>query len=262
MWVRIPHLPLIKSINMKQYRTDLEKNRIEFIDNRFYLSGNGMYIPSVTTILDSYPKTADFYAWLKKVGEDADSIRDEAGRRGSVVHDLTERYDNMEEVSFINQNGLKYKMSEWAMFERYVEFSTIFKHEIIMMESHMISEELGFAGTVDRVIDLDGNRMLMDIKTSNAIHDSYWLQLAAYHRLLMEYGQEIDSVGILWLNAKTRTAGKAGAIQGPGWQLVSKRVDEVEKDWQLFKCTYELWKHVNETMRPKNISYQLTHQKK
>lgn len=247
---------------MKQYKMDLDKNRIEFTDHRFYLSGNGMYIPSVTTILEAYPKGAEYYAWLKRVGEDADTIRDEAGRRGSIVHDLTEKYDNMEEVSFVNANGLKYKMLEWAMFERYVEFSNNFQHEIIMMESHMISEQLGFAGTVDRVIDMNGNRMLMDIKTSNAVHDSYWLQLAAYHRLLMEYGQEVDSVGILWLNAKTRTAGKSGAIQGVGWQLVTKRIDEVEKDWKLFQATYDLWKHVNETMKPKNISYQLTHKKK
>jgi len=81
------------------------------------------YLPSVTTILEAYPKDASYFKWLKDVGSDADAIRDEAGRRGSVVHELTERYDCNEEITLINDYGTpQYKMLEWSMFERYVEF--------------------------------------------------------------------------------------------------------------------------------------------
>jgi hypothetical protein len=85
---------------MNQFIIDNNKGRIEFLDNRFYLTEDG-YVPSVTTILEAFPKTAEYYQWLKRVGEDADTIRDEAGRRGSVVHELTEQYDMGNEVSFI-----------------------------------------------------------------------------------------------------------------------------------------------------------------
>ncbi len=51
---------------------------------------------------------------------------------------------------------------------------------------NVISELMGYAGTLDRIINLNGKRILVDIKTSNAIYDSYWLQLAAYRRLLVE----------------------------------------------------------------------------
>jgi hypothetical protein len=68
-------------------------------------------------------------------------------------------------------------------------------------------------------------------------------------------------VGILWLNAKTRTIGKNGAIQGVGWQLVTKSINEVEKDWEMFQATHKLWLSINEDMKPKNISYQLKHKK-
>jgi len=125
----------------------------------------------------------------------------------------------------------------------------------------MTSKKLGFAGTVDRVIKFNGKTMLLDIKTSNNIYPSYWLQLAAYNELLKETGVECEQVGILWLNAKTRTTGKNGAVQGVGWQLVSRDMKEVKKDYKLFKGTYELWKFMNEDIKPRELSYQLTHKK-
>ena len=194
------------------------------------------------------------------MGEDADSIRDEAGRRGSVVHNLTERYDNGEEVALINDYGIiDYKLNEWAMFERYVDFRTRFPAEIFHTEFNLINEKLGFAGTLDRVMNVDGKTLLVDIKTSNAIYPSYWLQLAAYEQLLIKYHgyNTLDGVAILWLNAKTRTEGKKGAIQGAGWQLVVK--EETDKDWELFQATHKLWLAENEGMKPKQLTYQIKH---
>ena len=249
---------------MNQFIIDNNKGRIEFLDNRFYLTEDG-YVPSVTTILEAFPKTAEYYQWLKRVGEDADTIRDEAGRRGSVVHELTEQYDMGNEVSFITGEGKpQFKMIEWAMFERYVDFTTRYAPQVEMMECNMISSKLGFAGTLDRVINLDGKKILMDIKTSNSIYPSYWLQLAAYHQLLNEIATDvksIDAVGILWLNAKTRTEGKKGTVQGIGWQLVTKTVKEIKADWDLFKATHKLWLSINEDTKPKQISYQLKHKR-
>jgi hypothetical protein len=239
----------------------ITNNRIEFLDARFYKTENG-FVPSVTTILEAYPKDASFFKWLKDVGSDADSIRDEAGRRGSVVHELTEKYDSGEECSFVSENGFpKYKMLEWSMFERYVDFIKTYKPEIDAMEFHMISEELGYAGTLDRIIRLNGKTMLLDIKTSNSIYPMYWLQLAAYHELLKNGIIEIEQFGILWLNAKTRTTGKNGAIQGIGWQLITKNAEEIKQDLELFKATHKLWLALNQDIKPKQISYQLKYKK-
>lgn len=249
---------------MKKFNLDLVKGRIEFLDNRFYSTNDGGFVPSVTTILEAYPKDASYFKWLKDVGSDADSIRDEAGRRGSVVHELTERYDCNEECTFINLNGNpQFKMNEWSMFERYVEFVNLHQPKNWAMELHMASASLGFAGTLDRVIEMNGKTMLIDIKTSNSIYPSYWLQLAAYHQLLMQHDSNvgIDAVGILWLNAKTRTVGKNGAIQGIGWQLVTKDMDELKQDWELFKSTHTIWNALNKDIKPKQLSYQLTHRK-
>jgi hypothetical protein len=247
---------------MKHFQIDLVKGRIEFTDARFYLSPNGSYVPSVTTILDAYPKDAAFFKWLKDVGQDADSIRDEAGKRGSNVHDLTERYDDGEEVSFLNNNGYPtYKMTEWSMFERYVEFTQTINPIVEMSEVHMISDKLGFAGTLDRIVEINGKKILLDIKTSNSIQPTHFLQLSAYNELIKENGVKVDQVAILWLNAKTRTEGKKGAIQGKGWQLITKDIKEVKADWQIFQTTYSLWKAINNEIKPRNLSYQLKHKK-
>lgn len=236
----------------------LKGNQITFTDNRFY-ELNGNFYPSVTTILQAYPKDAGFYKWLKDVGNDADAVRDAAGERGTTVHKLTELYDDGIEVSLVNEDGrLNFSMQEWAMFERYVNFRNRFPMDILASEMQLISETFEEAGTLDRYIILNGKRMIIDIKTSNQVYDHYWLQLAAYKRMFEEAsGEKVEAVGILWLNAKTRTDGSKGAIQGEGWQLLTR--EDGAKDIALYEATKILWKAQNDGMKPRETSYTLKH---
>lgn len=243
-----------------RYFINITKDRIEFLDSRFYQHANGNFYPSVTTILDAYPKSAAFFEWLKKQGEDADEVRDEAGRKGSTVHQLCEDYDAGLEVSILNEFGAaQYKQIEWAMFERYVEFREKTKWELIANELHYISPTYGFAGTLDRVFKVNGKLILVDIKTSNALHNHYWVQQAAYKYLWDEVNEsKIDEIKILWLGAKTRTEGTGKTIQGIGWQL--KEPDYgIDHYWNLFNSVYNTWKEENRTMKPRNAAYNLKH---
>lgn len=241
--------------------TIITKDRIDFLDSRFYKHADGEFYPSVTTILQSYPKSAQFFEWLKQVGGDADEIRDEAGRKGSVVHQLCEDYDDGLECHILNENGQpQYKQIEWSQLEKYVEFRKRFPYELIANERHYISPKLGFAGTLDRVFRVNGKLILLDIKTGNALHNHFWLQLASYKALWDEFNEEkIKGVRILWLNAKTRTQGKAGDTQGIGWQL--KEPDRKHAHyWKLFKSVFSTWQEENGDMKPRNTSYNLVHQ--
>jgi hypothetical protein len=239
-------------------------NQFTFSDGRFYADDNGVWVPSVTTVLECYPKPYQFLQWLKESGENADKIRDAAGKRGSTVHELTERFDKGEEVNLLNEFGNpQYSLDEWSMFERYVEFIERFSPDIEMIEQNIVSQKLGFAGTIDRVMVIDGKKYLVDIKTSNMIPNSYWLQLAAYEQLLMTITKHntLDGVAILWLNAKTRTDGKKGDMQGKGWQFITKENDESSEDWELFQSVQKLWQKENKDAKPKLFTYQLTHKK-
>lgn len=238
-------------------------NQLTFVDGRFYHDEDGNYFPSATTLLEAYPKPYQLIQWMKEMGSKADEIRDSAGRRGSTVHQLTEDYDHGMDCTLLDLNGKpKYSLEEWNMFERYVEFSVNHNPEHIFIEQTIVSNKLKFAGTLDRVCIIDGKRYLLDIKTSNGIYNSYWLQLAAYKELYMgiqEGMAPIDGVAILWLNAKTRTFGKNGVIQGPGWQMVTK--DDTAPDWELFKAVQQLWNAEHENDKPREFSYQLSHKK-
>ena len=241
-------------------------NQLTFVDGRFYTDTDGQYYPSATTLLEAYPKPYQLIQWMKDMGAKADEIRDNAGRRGSAVHQLTEDYDQGVECNLLDENGKpKHSLEEWAMFERYVDFSKIHTPEHILIEQTFVNGRLGFAGTLDRICRIDGKVYVLDIKTSNGIYNSYWLQIAAYKELYMDgvaNGSnlpDIDGVAILWLNAKTRTYGKNGAIQGPGWQMVTK--DDTAKDWDLFQSVQKLWLAEHEDDKPKEFSYQLSHKK-
>lgn len=243
------------------YIIDTTNKQITLIDARFYRTDEGQFVPSVTTILEAYPKDAAYYAWIKANGQDSDQIRDRAAERGSNVHQLTEMYDAGYEVSLLTDDGrVAFKMGEWAMLERYISFCNKFNPKILQSEQNYISPDLGYAGTVDRIIMMDGKTYLIDIKTSNAIYQTYWLQLAAYRRLIDVVGGIIvDGVGILWLNSKTRSEGNKGAIQGVGWQMLLR--DDTSKDLNMFNITRQLWLSQHADDLPKNLSYSLTHKK-
>jgi hypothetical protein len=106
----------------------------------------------------------------------------------------------------------------------------------------------------------------VDIKTSNGIWETYWQQLAAYHHLVRAARSAdkhaIQAVCILWLNAKTRGAGRGDAIQGKGWQLVVLPVGpELTTHLELFMAYRKVWEATTTAKEPKQTTYQLAHRK-
>jgi len=239
--------------------TQIKDNQITFTDARFYIDREtGAYYPSATTILEAYPKPYALLQWMKEAGSKSDEIRDAAGKRGSAVHQLTEDYDNGLECNLLGENGQpNYSMEEWAMFERYVDFTKTLKPTHQLIEQQVLSSRLQFAGTIDRVAVINGKKYVLDIKTSNGVYNSYWLQVAAYQQaLLKETKIKTDGVAILWLNAKTRTKKD---LQGIGWQLIIK--EDTKQDWNLFRAVQKLWLAEHSEDKPKQFSYTLSHKK-
>ena len=261
----IEETAVITKIGGQAWKMDAE--RIQFLDSRFYRTPSGAFVPSVTTVLEAYPKGAQYYEWLKKHGADSDDIRDEAGRRGSVVHEATEALDLGGELHLMTEDGSpRYKLTEWAMIQRYVEFREAHPATMHAIETRLASDRLGFAGTLDRVMTIGNTTYLLDIKTSGSVWPSYWLQQAAYHELIHDTGFIAEmfprgpvpeiKLAILWLNAKTRTAGKGDAIQGIGWQLIEQS-EPTAKLLERFRMTHGLWMAENATLKPKQTTYQL-----
>lgn len=251
-------------IRSGQFIIDEENNQFTMLDTRFYSPDGGeTFLPSVTSILNCYPKSEEFLRWLKENGSQADEIRDNAASHGSAVHNLVDRFLNGETISMVDADGkIRYSSAEWAQFERFVFFYRRFNLEVIQNEFNIISPKLGFAGTIDLVANLDGKRIMIDLKTSKAIHNTYFLQLAAYKRLYDEVFPDapLDSYAVLWLNAKTRGVGRPGQYQDKGIQLVFPEKEDAHY-WRLFRATHALYLEEYADAKPNNIVYNLEHKK-
>jgi hypothetical protein len=98
-------------------------------------------------------------------------------------------------------------------------------------------------------VRINGELWLLDIKTSNSLHTSYDLQLAAYAQAWNEtHTEAVTRTGIIWLKAKTHKEGKEGQIQGKGWQV--KIVDEIEKNFTMFTKIQDIYKLENPNASP------------
>ena len=197
------------------------------------------------------PKNKFFETWMKDVGHNADLIMRKAGKEGTQVHEAAERLVEGEEVSWMDDFGrAKYSQIVWEMILKFAEFWKTYKPEPISSEQFVWSDEHKFAGTADIVCKMNGEVWLIDIKTSNSIHKSYDLQLASYAKGLEESrGIKIDRTAILWLKAHSRGPSKQKkVIQGKGWKLL--QIDEIDKNFELFKLIYKLYSLENPNTEP------------
>ena len=243
--------------NRLDFNADLQQ--INFLDRRVYKRGEGVYYPSVTTILQYMPKNKFFESWLKDVGHNADLIMRRAGKEGTQVHEAAEALVKGEEISWMDDYGnAKYSQIVWEMILKFYDFWTTYKPELISAEDFVWSDEHKYAGTADLVVKMKGETWLLDLKTSNSIHKSYDLQLASYAKALGECkGINIERTGIIWLKAHSRGPSKQkNAIQGKGWKVL--QVDDIDKNFELFKMIYELYKLENPNTEPIYNSYPTT----
>ena len=228
-----------------------EAGRIQWLDSRFYRRDvTNIDYPSVTTILDAYPKEKYFYEWLKAQGGNADSIRDSAAESGSKVHQAIDDYNKGVEIFWANEEGkAQYTLEEWKMFCKAMDFLKLPSVNMIATEAAYVSDTLGYGGTIDCIAEIDGVLTLIDFKTSNYISDTHWIQLECYFRMFNEKNPHmaLTDFGILHLKAQTRGEDKKGkVIQGKGWQL-KMRPEEKSHDhlWNLYKATRVLWEEMN-----------------
>lgn len=125
---------------------------------------DGKVLPSVTQII------APLY--------DFSMVREEllelARERGSAVHIACELDDqgDLDEASV--DPRIRPYLEGWRRFRYDNEF------EVESIEERLQHPIHGYAGTLDRVGILKGKRILLDIKTTSALHPAVGVQLAGY----------------------------------------------------------------------------------
>lgn len=101
---------------------DHESKQVNFLDNRFY-NRNGEYYPSVTSILQYFPKGKFFENWLKDVGHNADVIAKKSADEGTQTHSLIEKYLTGEQIDWLDEKGNALcSLNVWQMLLKFVDF--------------------------------------------------------------------------------------------------------------------------------------------
>jgi hypothetical protein len=247
----------------KSYNRILEisddHKQITLPDSRYYRR-NGEFYPSITYVLNSYPKGKHFQDWLKKVGHSADWIVKKAAEEGTKVHEMIEEYFTGKELNYLNKDGYpKMDPLVWQMFLRFVDFWETHKPTLIETEVHLFSEELKVAGTCDLICEIDGELWVIDFKTSNHLQTTHELQGAAYTQCYKEcFGKEAARVGILWLKSKSRGADKTGArLKGKNWEVYESSRSQ-EFNIEIYKSVKKLFDLENPKHKPATQSFKTT----
>jgi hypothetical protein len=103
------------------------------------------------------------------------AILNEAMRLGNAVHSATERWDKFGQESNLIQ------MQGW------VKFLTDYQPKILSIEAPAFHPKYLYAGTMDRIAEIGGDKYILDIK-SGVKMDWHPVQLAGYnHMLNLEY---------------------------------------------------------------------------
>ena len=177
---------------------DFEIPEIQIIDGkRFYVTPEGNFYPSITTVLSSQDKPG-LKKWREQVGEkEAKRISQESMRIGTAVHQMCEIY--------LNNIVVKLDAQEKVIRDTFnrIRFLLGNINNIVGTEIALCSDLLRVAGTTDCIAEYNGVPSIIDFKTSRkpkkeAWIDDYYIQTFAYKLMFEEMtGVEIKQVVIL-----------------------------------------------------------------
>ena len=159
--------------------------KLERIDGepRLYVTPEGARLPSVTSVTGFTTKES-IQEWRNKVGEEmANRISRKASSRGTVVHNLTEKY-------ILNDDGFD-KACKKALpdaMDLFRKMKSVLNENVTSihaLETQLWSDYLKVAGTVDCIGMYKGKLAVIDFKTSAKSKredwiEHYFMQTSAY----------------------------------------------------------------------------------
>mgnify|MGYP001619811504 FL=1 len=121
--------------------------------------------------------------------------KEKAGDWGTIVHKAIEEWIKTEtEPKLENEQQL--------VFDKFKEWVKENKIEFLESEKHVWSRNLWIGGITDGIMKMDGKKYVFDVKTSSAIYNEFFFQMAAYQMCLEEMGEHEDIEGYVVINLK------------------------------------------------------------
>lgn len=173
---------------------DLDTINIE--GRRYYVTPDGLYYPSVTTVTSSLKKSF-IDDWKKRVGEEeAQRISRKAASRGTAMHALCEDYLS---------NKSNYRVGKMPhiieLFNKIKPIVDEHIEKIYGIELALFSRELKTAGRTDLFCQFMGMNTVLDFKTATkpkqeADIEDYFLQATTYAMMIEEMYCELKPIYI------------------------------------------------------------------
>lgn len=226
-------------------------NTIQRSGSRFYVRGSEKQ-PGVTSIIGAAEAKPFLQAWSAKMV--AEYVADNLGAvlpllmadrvsaidvmknaprrytkvaadRGTYVHELFELMTTGGKMPVRIEPEIKPFVSHMQ------EFLDKFQPKILAVEETLWNSTVGYAGSVDAFMEIGGEIVVLDLKTSKAVYSSTALQLAAYR-----FAEETISGGPV----PSATAGAVLHVREEGWSLVPMKCDE--EVFEVFKNMVQIFK--------------------
>lgn len=191
-----------------------------------YYTSKGEQVPGVTTILSVLNKPA-LVAWANRMGLEGIDTRkyvDEAASVGTLAHALI-----MESLG-----GVPVRLEDFTadqlMRARYgVQVFNDWRKgrdlKPLLIEQPLVSDEHRYGGTIDLLGELDGEPVLIDLKTSSGIYEEHVFQVGGYWKLVDEAGVKIRGARIL----------RIGRTEGEGMDERVLSGYQVLNAWRVFE---------------------------
>lgn len=166
---------------------------------------DGKKYPSVTTIIHSLGSD-EIVKWANSLGFRHVKYVDEmtkASDTGTKVHDLLRAEVDPDYKSTVTFADDLERINLLGYITRFRNFIEDYQYETIFTEKSIISETLGYAGTLDWLAKFNGQYLVLnDFKTSKAVRFGHLLQLGGYNNLLTELGYHLNGANIILVNKK------------------------------------------------------------
>jgi hypothetical protein len=173
---------------------------------------NGVVKPAVSDIMrvlsEHHYHAADKYGHMEKARE-----------RGERVHEAVDFYINF---GIFDKDYSDYvnAFAQWML-----------DYKVKIINNEQILTDGDYCGTTDLYVEIDGRKILVDMKATAAIHENLLeVQLAGYYLLYQRNGKQVDATYVLHLKPN-KYVYKPIAINLAKWkELYAKFTHESDRD--------------------------------
>jgi len=166
-----------------------------------YMLPDGEVVPSVTQILNTVIAKPGLQRWANQLGLNNKNINDESKATldiGKLLHAYIQADLEGAVVDEVGYTPEQISLAKKS-FAQYLCWKDGKQIKTIKTEYMMVSEKYEYGGTIDALLEIDGELTLLDWKTSTHISLDYKLQIVAYLYLLQEQNIMPSRVGVLRL---------------------------------------------------------------